>query len=122
MALPDPITVAANSPTPQLVFAKTRFDGYGSEYVDSGGNGYLITISHQPGKASNRHYVRLVRKVNAVNPFSGLTQAKEASVSLSFVQPDFGFTSADMVALVQAMFDFILDSEVTTSKLLLNQS
>lgn len=122
MALPDPITIAANAPTPSLVFAKTKFDGYGSEMIDTGGNGYSTLIQHQPGKASSRHYVRLNKKVNAVNPITGLTQAKEASVSISFTQPDFGFTNADMSALVQALIDFVNDSEVTTAKLLLNQS
>lgn len=122
MALPDPITVAANAPTPQLIFTKTKFDGYGSEMVDTAGNGYTVVITHTPGKAANRHYVKMTKKVNAVNPYSGLTQPKTAAVSLSFTHPDFGFTSADMIALVQALFDTVLDSEVTVAKLLQNQS
>lgn len=122
MALADPVTIAANTPTPPLVFGKTRFDGYGSERVDTGGNGYTLVISHTPGKAVNRHYVRLTQRLDAVNPYSGLTQAKEASVSLSISRPDFGFTNASMVALVQALIDTILDSEVTTARLLQNLS
>lgn len=122
MALADPVTIAANAPTPSLVFAKTRFDGYGSERVDTGGNGYNLTITHTPGKNQNRHYVRLTKVVNAVNPYSGLTQEKESSVSLSITRPAFGFTNADVVALVQALFDTVLDTEVTTARLLQNQS
>lgn len=122
MALPDPITVAASAPTPALVLATVRFDGYGSERVDTGGNGYTTVINHTPGKANNRHYVKLTKRVNAVNPYSGLTQAKEASVSLSITRPDFGFTDTDMVALVTALRDFVFDSEVTPAKLLQNQS
>lgn len=122
MALADPITIAAAAPTPQLVFGRTRFDGYGSERVDTGGNGYDLVITHTPGKNQNRHYVRLTKKVDAVNPYSGLTQAKEASVSLSITRPSFGFTNADVVALVQALIDTILDTEVTTARLLQNQS
>jgi hypothetical protein len=122
MALPDPITVAAASPTPQLVFTTVRFDGYGSERVDSGGNGYTTVINHTPGKNNNRHYVKLTQRVNAVNPYSGLTQAKEASVSISITRPDFGFSDAAMVALVTALRDFVFDSEVTPAKLLQNQS
>jgi len=122
MALPDPITVAAASPTPQLVLGLIRFDGYGSERVDTGGNGYTTVINHTPGKTTNRHYVKLTKKLNAVNPYSGLTQAKEASVSMSIARPDFGFTDADMVALVTALRDFVFDSEVTPAKLLQNQS
>lgn len=122
MALADPVTIAAAAPTPALVFAKTRFDGYGSERVDTGGNGYALTINHTPGKNLNRHYLRLTKTVDAVNPYTGLTQAKEASVSLSISRPSFGFTSADMVALVQALIDTILDAEVTTARILQNQS
>ncbi len=122
MALPDPITVAAASPTPQLVLSTVRFDGYGSERVDTGGNGYTTVINHTPGKNGNRHYVKISQKVNAVNPYSGLTQAKEASVSMSISRPDFGFTDAAMVALVVALRDFVFDTEVTPAKLLQNQS
>jgi len=122
MSLPDPITIVARAPTPQLVFSKTRFDGYGSEMVDTGGNGYATMINHTPGKNLTRHYVKLTQKVDAVNPYSGLTQAKEASVSLSISRPDFGFTDATIVALVKALLDFIEDSEVTTAKLLQLQS
>lgn len=120
--LVDPVTIAANAPTPSLVLALTRSDGYGSERIDTGGNGYYLTINHTPGKNSNRHYVKLTQKQDAVNPYSGLTVPQEATVSLSVSAPTFGFTDADLIALVQALIDTILDTEVTTARLLQNQS
>lgn len=120
--LPDPVTIAANAPTPSLVLSVTRSDGYGSERVDTGGNGYYLTINHTPGKNSNRHYIKMVQKQDAVNPYSGLTVPQEASVSLSISAPTFGFTDAALAALVQSLFDTVLDGEVTTLALLQNQS
>lgn len=122
MALADPFTIAANAPTPQLVFAKTRFDGYGSERVDTGGNGYAIVINHTPGKGGNRHYVKISRAIDATNPYTALISKQTASVSLSISRPAFGFTDADMIALGQALVDSILDSEVTFARLIQNQS
>lgn len=125
MALADPITIAAAAPTPQLVFGRTRFDGYGSERIDTGGNGYSLLINHTPtkGTSATRHYIKIDKKVDAVDPYSaGLTKAVVASVSLSVSRPRFGFTDAAMIALVQALIDTILDSEVTTARLLQLQS
>lgn len=124
MALPDPFTIAANAPTPSLVFAKTRFDGYGSERVDTGGNGYSLIINHTPGKGStgNRHYMKISRVKDAVNPYTSLTSRQTANVSLSIARPSFGFTDAEIVSLVQALIDSLLDSEVTTARLIQMQS
>lgn len=118
----DPVTVAAASPTPALVLAIAKSDGYGSERVDTGGNGYVVITNHSTGKAGNRHYIKMTKSVNAVNPYSGLTQKKVASVSLSINRPDFGFTDADIVALAKALTDYRDDSEVTTARLLQFQS
>lgn len=122
MALPDPFTIAAAAPTPSLVFARIRMDGYGAEYVDTGANGYTVVINHTPSKKGNRHYVKLTQVKNATNPYSGLTQSMTASVSLSVSRPEHGYTDADMAALVAALIDVIEDSEVTATKLLQNQS
>jgi len=122
VALPDPVTIAAAAPTPQLVFAKTRFDGYGSEAIDSGGNGYTTLINHQPSKNGNRHYVRVSRALDATNPYTGLISKQTASVSMSIARPPFGFTDADMVALVTLLRDYVFDTEVTPAKLLQFQS
>lgn len=122
MALPDPITIAAAAPTPSLVFAKTKFDGYGSEAIDNGGNGYTTMINHVPSKNGNRHYVRITRSLDATNPYSGLTSKQAASVSLSVSRPAFGFTDADIVALITLLRDFVFDSEVTPAKLVQLQS
>lgn len=121
--LADPVTVSAASPTPALVFSVVKSDGYGSERVDTGGNGYSITINHQRTKGGgDRHYVQLVRTVDAVDPYSGLTKKQVASVSFTISRPSFGFTDADMVALSKALTDFRDDSEVTTARLLQFQS
>jgi hypothetical protein len=121
--LPDPVTVAAASPTPSLVFTIVKQDGYGSERNDTGGNGYSVIIQHQKQKGGgDRHYVQMTQVVNAVDPYSGLTRKQTASVSFTIVRPSFGFTDAAMVALAKALTDFRDDSEVTTARLLQFQS
>lgn len=121
--LVDPVTVAAASPTPQLVLAVVKADGYGSERVDTGGNGYTVITNHQRTKVGGaRHYVQMTKSVNAVDPYSGLTKKQVASVSITISRPSFGFTDADMVALAKALTDYRDDSEVTTAKLLQFQS
>lgn len=120
--LPDPVTVAAAAPTPSLIFTIVRSDGYGSERVDTGGNGYTVIINHTKGKNGNRHYVQMTQTVNAIDPYTGLTRAQSASVSLSISRPPFGFTDAAIVALAKALTDFRDDSEVTTAKLIQFQS
>jgi hypothetical protein len=120
--LADPVTVAASSPVPSLVFSITKSDGYGSERVDVGGNGYAILIQHQPGGKGDRHYVKLSRTKDATNPYSGLTSKQSASVSLSIAGAPFGFTSTEMSELVRSLLEFVNDTEVTTARLLQNQS
>jgi hypothetical protein len=121
--LPDPVTIAAASPTPALVFTIVKQDGYGSERVDTGGNGYSVIINHNRIKGGgDKHYVQMTQTVNATDPYSGLTRKQVASVSLTINRPSFGFTDAAMVALAKALVDFKDDSEVTTAKLLQFQS
>lgn len=120
--LPDPITVAAAAPTPQLLLAVVRSDGYGTERVDTAGAGYGTIITHTPGKNGNRHYVKMTLTKDATNPYSGLVQKQSASVSLSINRAAFGFTDTEMVALTTALRDFVFDSEVTPAKLLQMQS
>ncbi|DAD51498.1 TPA_asm: coat protein [ssRNA phage Zoerhiza.1_25] len=120
--LPDPVTIAAASPTPSLVFATVRSDGYGSERVDTGGNGYTVIINHTKGKTGNRHYVKMTQTKNATDPYSGLTKSVSSSCSISIARSPFGFTDADIIALAKALTDFRDDSEVTTAKLLTFQS
>lgn len=121
--LPDPVTVAAAAPTPALVFTIVKQDGYGSERVDTGGNGYTVIINHsRPKGGGDKHYVQMTQTLNATDPYSGLVKKQTASVSLTFSRPSFGFTDAAMVALVKAITDFRDDAEVTTAKLLQFQS
>lgn len=121
--LPDPVTVAAASPTPSLVMSIIKQDGYGSERVDTGGNGYSVIINHQRLKGGgDKHYIQMTQTVNATDPYSGLVKKQVASVSLTITRPSFGFTDAAMVALAKALTDFRDDAEVTTAKLLQFQS
>jgi hypothetical protein len=121
--LADPVTVAAASPTPVLVLAVVKSDGYGSERVDTGGNGYSTIISHSKNKGGgSRHYVQMTKVVDAVDPYSGLTKKQIASVSFTINRPGFGFTDAEIVALAKALSDFRDDSEVTTARLIQFQS
>lgn len=121
--LPDPVTVAAAAPTPALVFTIVKSDGYGSERVDTGGNGYSVIINHtRPKGGGDKHYVQMTQTVNATDPYSGLVKKQVASVSLTITRPSFGFTDAAMVALAKALTDFRDDAEVTTAKLLQFQS
>lgn len=121
--LADPVTIAAASPTPALSLTVVRSDGYGSERVDTGGNGYATIINHQRTKGGgDRHYVQMTKTVNAVDPYSGLTKKQVASVSLTIARPSFGFTDADMVALCKALTDFRDNASVTTARLVQFQS
>lgn len=121
--LADPVTVAASAPTPALVLAVVKSDGYGTERVDTGANGYAVITNHQRTKGGgDRHYVQMTQTVNAVDPYSGLTKKQVASVSITINRPSFGFTDAAMVALAKAITDYRDDSEVTTLRLLQFQS
>lgn len=119
--LPDPITIAAAAPTPQLVFAVIQTDGLGSVRRDAGGV-YSLDISHQIGKGADRHYMKISQVADAVNPYTGTTSKQIATVSLSISVPKFGFDATAMVALVKALTDTLADSEVTSAKLLQFQS
>lgn len=121
--LADPVTIAAAAPTPALVFAVVKSDGYGTERVDTGANGYTVITNHQRTKGGgDRHYVQMTKTVNAVDPYSGLTKKQVASVSLTINRPSFGFSDSDMVALAKALTDYRDDSEVTTARLIQFQS
>lgn len=120
--LVDPVTIAAASPTPELKLAVIRSDGYGSERVDTNNGGYGLVVQHTTSKNGARHYVKLTQTVDAVNPYSGITQKLLASVSLSVSRPQFGFDDTAMVALINALIDTIEDSEVTPARLLQFQS
>lgn len=121
--LPDPITIAANAPTPSLVFGVVKSDGYGSERRDAGGI-YALVITHEDGKGRtpNRHYVKITETKDAVNPYTGGTSKQTASVSLSVSRPAFGWSTANIVDLIEALFDTVNDSEFTPTKLVTFQS
>jgi hypothetical protein len=120
--LADPVTIAAASPTPALVFAVAKSDGYGSERIDTGGNGYTLVTNHAKSKNGNRHYIQIRLEKNATDPYSGLVRKQTASVAMAVSRPSFGFTDAEMIALMKALTDYRDDSEVTSARLLQFQS
>jgi hypothetical protein len=120
--LADPVAVAANGSTPALSLGMVRNDGYGSERVDLGGNGYTVITNHTKSKNGNRHYVQMTLSVDAVDPYSGLTKKQVASCSLSISRPPFGFNDNAMIALARALTDYRDDDQVTTARLLQFQS
>lgn len=116
MALADPISVAAASPTPALTFSVVKRDGYGSERWDVT-NGYQLTFSHStnPGNGE-RHYMKVSQTLNATSPYTGLVSKQTASVSISASFPPFGWDAAAKAALVKALTDTLADSEVTNAR------
>lgn len=120
--LTDPITVAANSPTPALSFAVIAFNGEGSQRKDVTNN-YDLSFSHSSSpKTGERHYMQLKQTIVAVDPITGGNASLQGSVSLSVSIPTFGWTAATKAALVQALLDTLNDSDVTIAKFLGFQS
>jgi hypothetical protein len=118
----DPIGVSANSPTPALSFAVVSYDATGSTRKDVT-NGYDLTFSHSSSpKTGERHYMQLKQAIVGVDPITGGNAALSASVSLSVSIPTFGWTASTKAALVQALIDTLLDSDVTIAKFLAYQS
>jgi hypothetical protein len=116
MALNDPITVAANAPTPALSLSEVRRDGYGSERWDIA-NGYQLVFNHSTSAGSGeRHYMKMTQTLDATSPYTGQISKQNAVVSISASFPAFGWDPADKAALVQALVDALLDSDVTIPK------
>lgn len=120
--LPDPFTIVAAAPTPELKFVIRSLNGSNSKRLDSNGNPYTLVINHNDNKAGAKHYLQVIQTKNAANPYTGLTEAVTASVSITINRPRFGFTDADMVALSKLASDIRDDTEVTTLRLLQYQS
>jgi hypothetical protein len=117
--LADPVTVAAAAPTPELKFSITSVDGQGTSRIDTNGGGYSLIIRHSKTSKASRHYIQILKEVDAVDPYnSSITRKQVASVSMTINRPLFGFTDANMIALAKALTDFRDDSEVTTARLL----
>jgi len=112
--LADPISIAANAPTPALVFKVVKSDGYGSERRDVGGV-YSLVITHEDGKGktANRHYVKISETKDATNPYTGGVSKQTATVSMSISRPAFGWTTANIVDLAEALIDTVNDAEFT---------
>jgi hypothetical protein len=120
--LVDPITVAASAPTPALTFSVISYDGNGTTRKDVPNN-YVLKMSHtQNSKTGERHYMQIQQTKTAVDPITGGNSLVVASVSISASYPTFGWTQADKDALVKAITDTLVDSDVTITKFLSFQS
>lgn len=109
----DPITVAADSPTPALSFAVVDAGSLSSQRWDVA-NGWKLNFSHSSdAKTGERHYMQLKQTLSAVDPLTGGTSLQTASVSLSVSVPSFGWTAATKAALVKALTDTLNDTDVT---------
>jgi hypothetical protein len=108
--LTDPISVSADSPNPALSFVLIQQDGLGSQRRDPGGE-YALVVNHSTSKSGDRHYVKIVKTIDATNPFSGLVSPQSASVAVSISSPAFGFTSTDLVNLYKALVDTIASTD-----------
>lgn len=121
--LVEPITLTAASPTPALSFSRVRFDGYGSEYVDTGGNGYTVIINNTQNRQNqSRTFFQMTQKKNATDPYTGLVREVSAYAACTIMRPSFGFSDSELVALAKALTDFRDDSDVTTLRLIQRQS
>lgn len=118
MALPDPITVPASAPTPALTFSRLGAGQgpYGSERWDVA-NGYTLSFSHSTTQNSGeRHYMKVGQTLDATSPYTGMVSKQTATASLSVSIPAFGWNAAAKAALVKALVDTLLDSDVTIAK------
>lgn len=115
--LTDPISVDADSPNPALSFVMIRQDGLGSERRDPSGD-YGLVINHSTSKAGDRHYVKLVKTVNATNPYNSLVSPQSASLSVTISSPAFGFTAADLANLYKAIVDTIASTDAGIDRII----
>lgn len=120
--LADPVTIAANSPTPSLVLPIVKNQDYGTVRLDET-NGFTVTTNHTYLKGGGaKHYVQMTQAKIATDPYSDASTKQVASVSITIVSPKYGYTAANMVDLVEALLDYINDSEVTPARLVAFQS
>lgn len=115
MALSDPISISADSPTPALTLSRlSTGPGMAAMYEDVT-NGYTLNINHtQNSQTGERHYMKLQQKVSATNPLTGGTSYQLANVSISASFPAYGWTAAQKDALVKALVTDIMASITIT--------
>lgn len=114
--LPDPFTITAAAPTPELVLAVVKSDGYGSERRNADGT-YTLVINHSgDNKKGESHYIQLKQTKDATNPYTGGTSKQTSYASITLNVAPFGWDAAAKVALCKAVIDTLLDSEVTIAR------
>lgn len=100
MAFSDPQTVTINSVAKSC--ARVSSDQLRSVYKTSDDE-VRITISHQPGKSSTRHMMRIDQKVVAADPLSAINAYKNLGVYIVIDEPDYGFTATTINYVVAAL-------------------
>lgn len=118
--LPDPFTITASAPTPELVFglvaSSSGNNKYGSERRNADGT-YLLTINHTGDvKKGETHYMQLKQVKDAVNPYTGGTSKQVSYASITLNVAPFGWDAAAKAALVKALIDTLNDTEVTAAR------
>lgn len=120
--LVDPVTIAANAPTPSLVLPIVKNQEFGTVRLDAV-NGFTVTTNHTYLKGGGaKHYIQMTQSKVAPDPYSDASTKQVASVSMTVVSPKYGYSDAEMVALMKALMDYINDSEVTPARLVAFQS
>jgi len=118
--LPDPVDIAAHSPTAALTFrVKKQIPGtvFGTERQDDTG-AFTILTTHERNPGANRHYIKVTQTKDATDPYSGTTKKKTSYVSMSVSVSPFGWTAAEAAALVAVLTDYLADSQVTVANFL----
>lgn len=97
MALPDPQSVTISGTATSL--PRTGFTNTSGTFASADG-AISETVSHQYGKRT-RHLIRLDHSKVAADPFtSGINTKYAASVYIVVDQPNVGYTSAELKAVV----------------------
>jgi len=95
---------------------------YGTERRDDT-NGFTVITNHAFLKGGGqKHYVQMKQQKVAPDPYSDASTLQTASVSITIVSPKYGYSLVNMVDLVEALLDYINDSEVTPARLVAFQS
>jgi hypothetical protein len=116
MAFTDPQSVTVNSVAKSLPRVKTAESR--SEYAIADGT-LKLTISHQDLKNRFRRMARIDQRVVATDPLSSESEYKNLGVYCVIDQPEYGFSTAEIDYIVQALADWLTTANV--EKLLGNQ-
>lgn len=110
MAFADPQSITVNAVPVSL--PRTKSDGYRSEYTEADEE-FKLTISHQESNKRTRRMVRVDQRVVAADPLTALNEYKSLGVYLVIDEPEYGFSTAEIDYLVQALCTWLSTANVT---------